>query len=161
MLPNTRPTTTYWSTLRPPSAGGAGLGRVIPTRARCHDPCPTLPFRVGPDNGPVVAHRDTSTRSEPVRRGATGQKGEPVGDHRARVGRSLAIATVLALVGSAVVAGNAGAQTADPGVTANSVKLGFISAETGAAASTGNGGGEACKARIGRANAEGGVNGRK
>ncbi len=83
-----------------------------------------------------------------------------MGDHRARVGRSLAIATVLALVGSAVVAGSVGAQTADPGVTADSVKLGFISAETGAAASTGNGAGEACQARIDRANAEGGVNGR-
>jgi ABC-type branched-subunit amino acid transport system substrate-binding protein len=76
------------------------------------------------------------------------------------VGRSLALVTVLALVGSAMVAGTAGAQTTETGVTDSSVKLGFISAETGAAASTGNGAGEACKARIERANAEGGVNGR-
>jgi branched-chain amino acid transport system substrate-binding protein len=77
------------------------------------------------------------------------------------MGRSLVIATVLALVGSVVLVGGAGAQTADPGVTNDSVKLGFISAETGAAASTGNGAGEACKARIDRANAAGGVHGRE
>lgn len=82
-------------------------------------------------------------------------------DHRARWGRRLSVATALALFGSVVVVGSAGAQTADPGVTDSSVKLGFISAETGAAASTGNGAGEACKARVDRANSEGGVNGRK
>jgi ABC-type branched-subunit amino acid transport system substrate-binding protein len=59
-----------------------------------------------------------------------------------------------------VIAGASAAQTDVPGVTDDSVKLGFISAETGPASSTGNGAGEACKARIERANAAGGVNGR-
>ncbi|MFM8303047.1 MAG: ABC transporter substrate-binding protein [Actinomycetota bacterium] len=84
-----------------------------------------------------------------------------MGHHRVRAGRGLAIATALALVGSVAIVGSAGAQTAVQGVTDKSVKLGFISAETGVAASTGNGAGEACKGRIDRANAEGGVNGRK
>lgn len=93
--------------------------------------------------------------------GRSAEKGELVRHHRARVGRSLAMATALALAGSVAFVGGAGAQTADPGVTDSSVKLGFISAETGAAASTGNGAGEACQARVDRANAAGGVNGRK
>ena len=81
--------------------------------------------------------------------------------HRARAGRGLALVAVVALASAAALVPSAGAQTSVPGVTDTSVKLGFISAETGAAASTGNGAADACKARIGRANAEGGVNGRK
>ena len=66
----------------------------------------------------------------------------------------------LVLVGT--VAGTAGAQTGSvPGVTDKTVKIGFISSETGVASETSKGSIDACKARIGRANAEGGVNGRK
>jgi len=69
--------------------------------------------------------------------------------------------TVVGLTTAGLVAGTAGAQTTDPGVTADTVKIGFISAETGVAGTTGKGSADGCKARIGRANAAGGVNGRK
>jgi branched-chain amino acid transport system substrate-binding protein len=46
-------------------------------------------------------------------------------------------------------------------VSAKAVKLGYIFSETGAAGSTFKNAGKACQARIGRANAQGGVNGRK
>src|SRR3979490_150595 len=49
----------------------------------------------------------------------------------------------------------------DPGVTAKSVKLGYIFSETGAAGSTFKNSGKACQARVDRQNAKGGVNGRK
>ena len=83
--------------------------------------------------------------------------------HRVRRARGVALVSVvaIAIASTASFAGTAGAQTTDPGVTADSVKLGFIASETGAASSTGKGAANGCKARIGRANAEGGVNGRK
>jgi branched-chain amino acid transport system substrate-binding protein len=61
-----------------------------------------------------------------------------------------------------LVVTGAGAQSGtDPGVSAKAVKLGYIFSETGSAGSTFKNAGKACKARIARANAEGGVNGRK
>ena len=79
--------------------------------------------------------------------------------------------TRLARVASTVVAGlalagiattGAGAQGAnEPGVTAKTVKLGYIFSETGPAGSTFKNSGKACQARIDRENANGGVNGRK
>jgi branched-chain amino acid transport system substrate-binding protein len=80
---------------------------------------------------------------------------------RTRALRTLSITFVVALAASAVFAGSAGGQATETGVTDKTVKIGFIASETGAASSTGQGAASGCKARIGRANAEGGVNGRK
>jgi branched-chain amino acid transport system substrate-binding protein len=56
----------------------------------------------------------------------------------------------------------AGAQSEPtPGVTAKTVKLGYIFSGTGVAGSTGKNAGKAFQARIDRQNAHGGVNGRK
>ena len=56
----------------------------------------------------------------------------------------------------------AGAQSGStPGVTAKDITLGYISSETGVAASASEGSANGCKARIGAENAKGGVNGRK
>ena len=73
----------------------------------------------------------------------------------------------LAVTGSVVIAlsavGVSGAATSEPapGVTPDSVKIGFITSKTGPAASTSGNSDAGCKARVGRANAAGGVNGRK
>jgi branched-chain amino acid transport system substrate-binding protein len=76
--------------------------------------------------------------------------------------RKFAAALALATVATAGLVSVAGAQSADaPGVTANSIKIGYIFSETGAASSTFKDAGKAFQARIDRANAEGGVNGRK
>jgi branched-chain amino acid transport system substrate-binding protein len=68
------------------------------------------------------------------------------------------VATALALS-----AGTSGAAPAGPdqGVTASSMKIGFISSKTGVAASTSGSSDVGCKARVGRENAAGGVAGRK
>jgi ABC-type branched-subunit amino acid transport system substrate-binding protein len=82
--------------------------------------------------------------------------------HRVRGVRGVAVAALVGLSSIGVVAATAGAQaTTDPGITDTSVKIGFISSESGVASSTGKGSEAGCKARVGRANAEGGVNGRK
>ena len=76
---------------------------------------------------------------------------------RAIAGTTIAAVTVVGLAATGV-----GAQTStDPGVSAKAVKLGYIFSETGSAGSTFKNAGKACKARIDRANAAGGVNGRK
>jgi ABC-type branched-subunit amino acid transport system substrate-binding protein len=80
--------------------------------------------------------------------------------YRKRGLRSVAVVLSVGLVGAALVAGTAGAQTTETGVTDKSVSVGFIASETGAASSTGKGAANGCKARIGRENAKGGVNGR-
>ena len=49
----------------------------------------------------------------------------------------------------------------DQGVTDKAIKIGFISSKTGVAASTSGSSDIGCKARVGRENAAGGVNGRK
>lgn len=78
---------------------------------------------------------------------------------RRRYAGASAVVAVVVAVGLSVPAG---AQTGSvPGVTDKSVKIGFISSETGVASETGKGAIDACKARIGRANAEGGVAGRR
>jgi branched-chain amino acid transport system substrate-binding protein len=60
------------------------------------------------------------------------------------------------------MATGAGAQSGStPGVTAKDITLGYISSETGVAASASKGSAAGCKARIGAENAKGGVNGRK
>lgn len=83
--------------------------------------------------------------------------------HRAQRLLTGLVAAGLATVGLGSVAGaQTGAQTeAAPGVSAKSVKIGYIFSETGAASSTFKDAGKAFQARIDRANREGGVNGRK
>jgi branched-chain amino acid transport system substrate-binding protein len=55
----------------------------------------------------------------------------------------------------------AGAGTSEPGVTKDSIKLGYIFSETGAAGTVYKNAGKACQARVDRQNREGGVHGRK
>lgn len=82
--------------------------------------------------------------------------------HYGRGLRAVAAASIVGLAGALLFAGTAGGQgTTEVGVTDKTVTLGFIASETGPAASTGKGAAAGCKARIGRANAEGGVHGRK
>src|SRR5258706_874897 len=70
---------------------------------------------------------------------------------------TLGVATVgvLATGASAQSSGNA------PGVSDKTVKIGYISSESGAAAPNFVGADKACKARVAAENAKGGVNGRK
>jgi ABC-type branched-subunit amino acid transport system substrate-binding protein len=76
--------------------------------------------------------------------------------------RVIALLATLGLIGgTGLLAGPASAQTTDPGITNDTVKVGLISSESGVASSTGKGTEAGCNARVGRANAEGGVNGRK
>ena len=77
---------------------------------------------------------------------------------RAVVGGTVVAA--LATVGLASVSG-AAESTTDPGVTANSVKIGFIYPATGVAASISQNGIKGFQARVDAENAAGGVNGRK
>jgi len=77
--------------------------------------------------------------------------------------RAISVAAIAGLASVGLVATGATAATpgADPGITAKSVKLGYIFSETGVAGSTFKNAGKACQARIDRQNASGGVNGRK
>jgi branched-chain amino acid transport system substrate-binding protein len=67
------------------------------------------------------------------------------------------------LVSVFALSGVSAAATAGPdqGVTDNSVKIGFIYSKTGVASATSGDSDIGCKARVGRENAQGGVNGRK
>jgi ABC-type branched-subunit amino acid transport system substrate-binding protein len=75
----------------------------------------------------------------------------------------LSILMSAGLAGTLAMSGTAGAAAADSseGVTPTSVKIGFITSKTGLAASTFGSSDAGCKGRIGRENANGGVNGRK
>jgi ABC-type branched-subunit amino acid transport system substrate-binding protein len=76
--------------------------------------------------------------------------------------RVVATLGVAVLAGAGLVVGGAGAQSTNPpGVTAKTVKVGYIYSGTGVAASSFKGADKAFQARIDRANAAGGVNGRK
>jgi branched-chain amino acid transport system substrate-binding protein len=77
--------------------------------------------------------------------------------------RGLAFAVMGGVALSLSAMGVSGAATSEPapGVTPTSVKIGFITSKTGPAASTSGNSDAGCKARVGRANAAGGVNGRK
>jgi branched-chain amino acid transport system substrate-binding protein len=71
-------------------------------------------------------------------------------------------AAALGLATGGLLVSSAGAQSSsDPGVTDKAITLGYISSETGVAASASKGSETGCKARIGAENAKGGVNGRK
>ena len=77
------------------------------------------------------------------------------------IGASIAVA---ALVGVFAVAGPSGAGAAaslDDGVSADSIKIGYVTSQTGIAGSTFQNADKGCKARVERENANGGVNGRK
>jgi ABC-type branched-subunit amino acid transport system substrate-binding protein len=77
----------------------------------------------------------------------------------------LIVAVVIGAVAAAMTMSgvtSAGAAAAlDDGVSANSIEIGYITSLTGVAASTTGDADKGCKARIGRENASGGVNGRK
>jgi branched-chain amino acid transport system substrate-binding protein len=76
--------------------------------------------------------------------------------------RALSALTVAGLVTVGLVASGAGAQTdSTTGVTADAIKLGYISSQTGVAASTHKNAHKSCQARVDAQNAAGGVNGRK
>ena len=77
--------------------------------------------------------------------------------------RWLAVVAVGLAVGALASSGVSAAATAGPdqGVTDKAIKIGFISSKTGVAASTSGSSDIGCKARVGRENAAGGVNGRK
>lgn len=84
-------------------------------------------------------------------------------DHHSRRGlRAVAAFAIVSTVGIGLGATAAVAQSSKvPGVTNKAVKFGFIYSGTGVASSTFQGSDQACKARVDRANREGGVNGRK
>jgi branched-chain amino acid transport system substrate-binding protein len=85
-----------------------------------------------------------------------------MGRTRRRGARATAALVVLGLVGVGLIASGAAAQSGSvPGVTAKSVKVGYIYAGTGIAASNFAGADKGFQARIDRANAAGGINGRK
>ena len=73
----------------------------------------------------------------------------------------IAIGVSIALALSTAAASGAATSEPPPGVTPDAVKIGFITSKTGPAASTSGNSDAGCKARVGRANAAGGVNGRK
>jgi hypothetical protein len=74
----------------------------------------------------------------------------------------LSCTAALALATVGLVSTGAGAQSSSvPGITAKSVKVGYIYSGTGVAASNFAGADKGFQARIDRANAAGGVNGRK
>ena len=79
--------------------------------------------------------------------------------------RLLTLGVVVAAVGALATTGlssSAGAAAAlDDGVTANSIKIGYIFSKTGVAGSTFQNADKGCQARIDRQNAAGGVNKRK
>jgi branched-chain amino acid transport system substrate-binding protein len=76
--------------------------------------------------------------------------------------RAIAVVAAFGAAGVGVLATGASAQSGSaPGVTDKSIKLGFISSESGVAAANFVGADKACKARVGAENAKGGVNGRK
>ena len=71
--------------------------------------------------------------------------------------RGLTIAVAGGVVSALSVAGVSGAATSEPapGVTPESVKIGFITSKSGPASSTSGNSDAGCKARVGRANATG------
>jgi branched-chain amino acid transport system substrate-binding protein len=80
------------------------------------------------------------------------------------VRRSVVLAVSVAMAGALATSGlsSAGAATTlEDGVTANSIKIGYIFSKTGVAGSTFLNADKGCRARIDRQNAQGGVNGRK
>jgi branched-chain amino acid transport system substrate-binding protein len=84
-----------------------------------------------------------------------------MGDHRKRGLRAVAGLAALSIAAIGVFATGASAQSSAPGVTNDSVTIGYISSQTGVAAATHKNAHKSCQARIDAENAKGGVNGRK
>ncbi len=76
-------------------------------------------------------------------------------------GVAIALGVSVALALSTAAASGAATSGPPPGVTPDAVKIGFITSKSGPASSTSGNSDAGCKARVGRANAAGGVNGRK
>jgi ABC-type branched-subunit amino acid transport system substrate-binding protein len=77
--------------------------------------------------------------------------------------RAVAVVAVVGIASAGLLATGATAQSSggDPGITDKAVKLGYISSQTGVAASTHRNAHKACQGRVATENAKGGVNGRK
>jgi ABC-type branched-subunit amino acid transport system substrate-binding protein len=76
--------------------------------------------------------------------------------------RALTGLVIAGVATAGLVATGAGAQTStDPGVTDKTVKIGYISSQTGVASPTHKNAHKSCQARVDAQNAKGGVNGRK
>jgi branched-chain amino acid transport system substrate-binding protein len=73
----------------------------------------------------------------------------------------VALFGVVAVVAASTMTGAGAAVPSEEGVSANSVKIGYIFSKTGVAGSTFQNADKGCQARINRQNAAGGVNGRK
>jgi len=73
--------------------------------------------------------------------------------------RAVAVVAALGMATVGVLSTGAGAQSSgsDPGVTAKDVTLGYISSQTGVAASTHRNAHKACQGRVAVENAKGGV----
>jgi branched-chain amino acid transport system substrate-binding protein len=84
-------------------------------------------------------------------------------EHRKRGARIVAVAAAMSIATIGALASGAGAQSSGnaPGVSDNEVKIGYISSQTGVAASTHKNAHKSCQARVDAENAKGGVNGRK
>jgi len=82
---------------------------------------------------------------------------------RRSTSRSIATAVVAALISALTLSATSGPATAasDTGNTRDPITIGFISSKTGVAAATSGDSDTGCRARVGRENAAGGVNGRK
>jgi ABC-type branched-subunit amino acid transport system substrate-binding protein len=101
--------------------------------------------------------RDTFAGPSPHRQGGNVRKRRGLQN-----GAVALVAGVLTTVGLAGMATSGGAAAAnETGVTDKEITVGYIFSETGVAGSTFKNAGKAFQARIDRANAEGGVNGRK
>jgi branched-chain amino acid transport system substrate-binding protein len=77
------------------------------------------------------------------------------------VGKTGSTLFALLLVAGVMTVGAPSPASAAEGVTADSVKIGFVFSQTGVASATSGDSDVGCKARVGRENAQGGVNGRK
>ena len=75
--------------------------------------------------------------------------------------RVVAAVAVAGLASAGLLTAQAGAQASEPGVTSNSIDVGYILSNSGIAASTQKNADKSCQARVAAQNAKGGVNGRK
>jgi len=116
---------------------------------------------------PFAVHRSRAGESGASREGLAASPGAvtvgregglSVGGNRWRV---VLVASLAVVALGAPGAAGAAAAGPDQGVSGSSVKIGFVTSKTGPAASTSGLSDVGCRARIGRANAEGGVAGRK
>ena len=77
------------------------------------------------------------------------------------IGASIAVTALVGVLAVSGVTGAGAAATLDDGVSADSIKIGYVTSQTGVAGSTFQNADKGCQARVERENAKGGVNGRK